>query len=158
MWAVLARRIEWLDLLSDRADQAQFIQPGRTQIVDDMPDILDHCLGRPTELRQEFTGPAGIWTDHDGRDLDLHGERGEGWSEPVVQITAESPALLFPGEDQLPSGRLYPPRQQHVVVYFGQVAGDRLDGASIVGGKGSGGIHLHVEIADDGGIRRQRRQ
>jgi hypothetical protein len=147
---VTAHRIEWLRVLADRADEAQLIQPGRAQVINDAPDIPDNSMGRLAELRQQFTGTAGILADQDGRDFELHGEGGQRWPKPVMEIPAEPATFFFPGEDQLLPGFLQPARQESVVARLGKVAGDRFDKPPVPEGEGFGsGLRPRGGCADE---------
>ena len=45
-------------------------------------------------------GPGGIPVDHAGGDVQSEPHTGKGRTEPVVQVSAETSALLLPGLDQ----------------------------------------------------------
>jgi hypothetical protein len=86
--------------LGDCAEQAELVDGRWAQAVDDPPDLRHGLPERSAQCGQPFVGraPAGEQRLHG---VDLEPQPGERGAEPVVQVVAQPPALLLPGEHEL---------------------------------------------------------
>ena len=87
-------------MVAQRRDQPQLIQRRRAQLIDQAADVGQGFLGLAFVALQQLVCRIGVAVQQVARCVDLHGERGQLWPQPVVQVAAQPAALLFARSDQ----------------------------------------------------------
>jgi len=95
-----------LDLPAQRLDQAQLVERGWAQAVDDPPDVRDGLGGRGPQGGEHPGRAVRVVRDEVARGVRLEGDAGEGGAEAVVQVVAQPPALLLARRHDLGPGAL----------------------------------------------------
>ena len=93
-------RTEPLGLLPQRADQSELVESRRAQVVDEPADIRHGALDAETCVLQQASGRLGIALEEVLRGLYLERCPRERRPEPVVEVSAQSPALLLTRRDE----------------------------------------------------------
>jgi len=104
--------LEPSDFLAQRSDQAELIEGGWPETVDDTADIGHRPLRLRLELAQQFL-QLGLARDRARAVSRPRVKAGQRGAEPVVQVAAQPPPLLFPRGDQARPGHVQRPPQRH---------------------------------------------
>ena len=122
-----------LDALAQRADQAEVVERGRAQVLDEPPDVRDGRADLPAERAEQFTGALGVGGEQVGGGVGDERDAGERGAEAVVEVAAQPAAFLLPGGDDPLPRRLQLVREQGGVDGDGQRRSDERQ-HGVVGG------------------------
>ncbi len=86
-----------LRALLQRAGQAELVQVGRAQVVDQPPDVGDRGGEVGAQAEQELAAAFGVGAVQVVCCVGLEGHRGERGTQAVVQVSAQPPAFFLTG-------------------------------------------------------------
>src|SRR5260370_36844952 len=92
-------------------NETQIVKSRRAKIIDQAANIGDRRLRLTNELLQQSHGLRRFRWNDIMRRFGFHDDGGERWSQAIVQIAAQAPALLFSGRDQMLARALHIPCQ-----------------------------------------------
>ena len=83
------------DLQADRRDEAEFVERGRSQALDETANVRDARLGLGMSDGELPGGALRIGTAQRGHGLDLHGDPGKHRAEAIVEVAPNTAPLVL---------------------------------------------------------------
>jgi hypothetical protein len=142
--AVLSR------LLADSPEQSQFIERGRTQVVDQAADIGNDRAQRGAPFSYQSGCLTRILRDQRSYRSCLEVEGGQGWSQAIVQVTTQAPTFFLACRYEPLACSLQFGCEPHGVSGYACLARKVIEQAAIGRGEGfSSGARSKQQLADD---------
>lgn len=136
-------------LLTQRPHQAQLVQGGGPQGIDQPADVDQQGLDAALQPGELGVGTGRVAAEHGAGGADLQRQAGQGRAQAVVQVAPQPTPLLLPGADQPLAGALQVGGQTDGVDRHPDLAGEVLQQLAVGGGQRlPGRPRAHGQLAD----------